>query len=210
VLPPLDQGSALEASGPQSTLRIQLDDAEQKRQAAVRAAHIARRMRGQLYDASASGIGLVLSRSEARWAKLGSLLAVCIEPGQDWVLGVVRRMNAEGDELRLGLAVICRKPHAAWFHAESSGHSTVWDEEKRFERNFEDYFQRAILVDGATPAAPGEMLLAPSLAAQGSRIDMPMAAGMQRLVVTRVLEQTPDFQRVAYQPQGISSYTARN
>lgn len=209
MLPPLDQGSALEASEAKSTLRIQLDDAEQKRQAAARAAHIARELRGHLYDASASGIGLTLSRREAGWAKLGSLLAVCVEPGPDWILGVVRRMNAEEEELRLGVAVICRKPRVAWFHAESTGHTTVWDDEKRFERNFEEYFQRGILVDGATPEAPGQILLPAGLAARGSRIDIPMAAGMHRLVVSGVIEETQDFQRVAYDPQAVSPYAPR-
>lgn len=202
VVPPLAQGDT-RASGAQPRLRIELDASEQRARA-PRA--IALALKGSLYDASTSGLGVEVLRRDARWAKLGALVAVCIEPGNDWLVGVLRRMNSDKEQLRMGISIIARKPRLAWFHLEQSGHTTVWEREKRYERNFLEHFQRGILLDpGPTPLAAGEMLLPPGTASRGSSFDLPLPQGMQRLQVTTVREETHDFQRVVFEPRGMTA-----
>jgi len=185
-------------SAPESRLRIQMNNTEQKAQQVQK---VVRATKGQLLDASTSGMGMLVARRDAGWARLGALLAVCIVPGSDWVVGALRRINSDSENLRLGINVLSRRPRIIWLHLESTGYVSAWDEEKRFERNFSDYFQRGILLeDMGAPLVAGEMLLAPGQAARGSRFDVSLAQGIQRLLVTAVRDESHDFQRVAFDP----------
>ncbi|MFM9970116.1 MAG: hypothetical protein ACKVQK_17135, partial [Burkholderiales bacterium] len=79
--------------------------------------------------------------------------------------------------------------------------STVWDEEKRFDRNFNEHFQKGILIepqDGKLVA--GEILFPPGASSRGSWFDVPVKDGMVRIMVTTVREETHDFQRVEFEP----------
>jgi len=196
VMPDVDQGDRQIMQSVDKGLRIQLGADERKAQAP----RAVRLIKGELHDASTSGMGVVVDRSEVRWARIGALVAVCVQPGRDWVVGVVRRANDVADQLRLGVALLSRKPRLLWFRLEGSGYKTVWEAEKRYERNFLEQFQRGILMEADQPPfSSGEMLLPPGLASRGTRFDVPMHAGMERLLVTAVREETQDFQRVAYE-----------
>jgi len=205
----LDPAAAIGPGSPQgpiptSRLRIEMNDAEQK---AKQVQKVVRTMKGRLLDASTSGVGMLVARREAGWARLGALLAICILPGSDWVVGALRRINPDGENLRLGINVLSRRPRTIWLHLESTNYVSVWEEEKRFERNFADYFQRGILLeDMGAPLVAGEMLLAPGQAAKGSRFDVSLAEGVQRLLVTAVRDESHDFQRVAFEPLEVVPY----
>ena len=68
-------------------------------------------------------------------------------PVAEWVIGVIRRMNATDASLELGISVVTRKPTLLWCENNDTGHSGVWDDEKRFEKNFDEHFTRGILVE---------------------------------------------------------------
>jgi len=195
VIPRHDQGgfNADKAGG--SKLRIQFDKTTNLGKRTVR------QIAMELRDASASGLGIALPRSAARWAKIGAIVGVHTDPGAEWVIGVIRRMNATDESLELGISVVTRKPTLVWCEVNDTGHSGVWDHEKRFEKNFDEHFTRGILVEpqGHILVA-GEMLFPPGTASRGSWFDMPVKGGMARIMVTRVREETQDFQRVEFEP----------
>jgi hypothetical protein len=206
VIPPLDQGD-MDAKAAEPRIRIVLDaPAKAKKAEGLRKALAQAKVR--LVDASVGGLGLTVPRKEARWAKLGMLVAVYIEPGPDWVVGVLRRIHADGDSLGLGVAILTRRPRLAWFRLEATGYASVWDEEKRHDRNFLEHFQRGIVLEAdSAPLGPGDMLLAPGIAERGSRLEVPLAHGAQHLRVVSVRENTEDFERVAFEPVGVTGGT---
>jgi hypothetical protein len=204
VVRALEQGDWKGPDDAAPRIRILLDAADAGKQpAAVKKPLEATRV--QLLDASVAGLGLIVPRKEAGWARLGILVAVYVEPGPDWVIGALRRISAEGDMLGLGIAIFTRQPRLAWFRLETTGYASVWEEEKRLDRNFLEHFQRGILVDAdGAPLGPGEMLLAPGVASRGSRLDIPFAQGVQRIRVTAVREATEDYCRVAFESLGVT------
>ncbi len=203
VVPTLDQGVNAEVDGAAQRLQIVLDDAGGQKKPEAIGKSLASAP-AQLADASVGGLGLLVPRKDARWAVLGMLVAVYVEPGPEWSVGVLRRISAEGDMLGLGVAVFTRQPRLAWFRLETTGYSSVWEEEKRLDRNFLQHFQRGILVDAdCAPLGPGEMLIAPGTAERGSRLDIPFAQGIQRIRVTASREVTADFDRVAFESLGV-------
>lgn len=194
-LPGMDQGERELAISRESRLRIQLDAAEQK----ARASHQARLIKAILIDASTHGMGIVVNRAEARWAKVGALLAICMQPGRHWVVGVVRRVNDAADgNLHLGVAVIVSEPRLLWFLLDTADVQTAWDHEVRRERNFFEHYQRGI-IQGSPALTAGELLLPPGLASHGSRFTVPMSGNSVHLVVTGITEETHDFQRAAFE-----------
>ena len=203
VIPALEQGIAAESPGESRQLQIVLDDAGVHQKAGTIGKALAS-ARAQLMDASVGGLGLQVPRKDARWAVLGMLVAVYVEPGPDWIVGVLRRISAEGEMLGLGVAVLTRQPKLAWFRLETTGYTSVWEEEKRLDRDFLQHFQRGILTDAdSAPLGPGEMLIAPGIAERGSRLDIPFAQGIQRIRVTASRDVTADFHRVAFESLGV-------
>jgi len=186
-------------------LRIEFDRPKEAAQAPKAAATVT----GEVYDASTSGLGIELERRNAKWARLGSLLAMRIaasgermaESG-DWLVGAVRRINPGSDSMRLGIEVLSRKPSVLWFQPEDINYVSVWEHEKVFDRNFGERYRRALLLDTRhLPLTAGQMILAPHSATLGTRLELPLAdGGTQPLAVARVIEDNDDFLRVAFTP----------
>jgi len=209
VIPVVDQG-AWTGGGAEAgaELRIQLDDTEQAAERGKRA--VVRQNPARLLDASSGGMGIAISRAEAKWAQLGALLGACMDPGHDWGVGVLRRVLAEGEELRLGIQMLALKPKLVWFRLENVSRASPWDEHLVSERNFLQHFQRGILLDMAgNRIEAGELLVAPGVASRGSQLDIPLAAGVQRIRVTATREATEAFHRLAFETLALAPYTGK-
>jgi hypothetical protein len=193
-----DQGGFNADKATASKLRIQFDNTVTIQKKNIR------EISGELVDASATGLGIALPRTEARWAKIGAIVGILTAPGAEWVLGVVRRINAKDDHLELGINVLTRKPRLLWCEINDSSESSVWDEEKRFERNFDEHYAKGILLgQQGDKLVAGEMLFPTGASKRGSWFDVPVKDGKTRLLITKVCEQTHDFQRVEFEPHPI-------
>jgi hypothetical protein len=202
----LDQGGWQGSEQSAARIRIVLDTAD-KAKKPVRLEKSPASTRVQVVDASVGGLGLLVPRKDASWARLGILIATYVEPGPDWIVGALRRIGVEGEMLRLGVAVFTRQPKLAWFRLEAGGSAGVWDEEARLDRNFGEHFQRGILLDAdRAPLGPGELLIAPGIAVRGKRLDIPFALGVQRIRITAVREATEDFHRVSFESLGVIAH----
>jgi len=181
-----------EPSAPRVDLQLRLDDTVQtltrsKLRAAARvgAAHV--------IDASNGGLGVAVRRTDARWAAHGALVGVLIEPGEDWLVGVVRRIFPLDNELRLGIQVLSTRPKALSLSVDTLKRDSVWEEAMRFEATFKERYRKGIWL------AKGDVLLEPKLASKGSQFDLMLAQGMQRIRVARMLHEGEHYQRVLFE-----------
>ena len=198
VIPPADGSRAESSSSARRELQLRLDDTSSTlRRDKVRAARIGP---ARMIDASAGGLGIAIRRVDAPWAMHGALLAIAIEPGNDWFLGVLRRIYSVEDELRLGVQVLAAKPRSVVFRTDTMRRENAWEEAMRFEANFSEHFQRGILLEPQSlPLAGGEILLAPKLASRGSQFTVPLPAGEQRMRVTRLVDDGAHYQRAMFE-----------
>ena len=200
VVPALEQARTPDAPAADGELRLQLADAAPVVQQRSRST-AARQGAARVLDASTGGLGIAVRRADAAWAKLGLLVGIYVEPGPDWVVGVLRRIYAVEDELRLGIQVLAHKPRLVWLRPEQLRATTAWEEEKRFEKDFDAQFQRAILPSPLpVPLEAGEFLLAPGTTSRGSQYDVPLGKGAQRVRVTALRDDGEFYQRAAFEP----------
>lgn len=190
VLPPMTQ--ALPAVERRLDLQLKIDDTTQTlKRAKVRAA--ARVGPARVIDASNGGLGIALRPADAKWAAHNVLVAVLIEPGEDWVIGVVRRIFTIEDELRLGVQVLSTRAKVLSLSTDTVKRDSVWEDAIRFEATFKERYRKAIWL------ADGDALLEPKLASRGAQFDVPEARGMQRIRVTRLLHDSDHYQRALFE-----------
>jgi hypothetical protein len=152
-------------------------------------------------DASNGGLGIAMRPVDARWAALGVLVAVLMEPGKDWIVGVVRRLFSLDEELRIGIQVLSTQPHVLSIATDTLKRDQAWEDAIRFEASFNEKYKKAILLDPrADPAAGGDLLLEARLASKGAQFDIPFGAVRQRIRVARVVHASDSYQRVVYEP----------
>lgn len=61
-------------------------------------------------DVSLGGFGTVMKGNPPEWLKIGALLALQPEGGENWLLGIVRRCYRDGDgEMRVGVASLAKQ-----------------------------------------------------------------------------------------------------
>lgn len=200
VVPALEKSRVPDADVSRRELQLKLDATSKS----IKATQVkaARQSPARLVDASAGGLGIAVRRADAPWANLGTLVAVLIEPGKDWILAVLRRVYSVEDELRLGLQLLAAKPRLVTLRADPhAGSSNAWEEATMFEDNFKEHFRSAILLEPQpTPLAAADFLLAPKTATRGSQFDLQLARGAQRLAITRLHVDNEHFQRAAFEP----------
>ena len=200
VLPAAERSPTEDPSAGRRALQLVLDDSSSTlKRDKIRAARVGA---GRVIDASAGGLGIAIRRVDAPWAAHGALLAILIEPSADWFLGVLRRVFAIEDELRLGIQVLAARPRVVTLRTDHEVRAGAWDEAVRFEANFAEHFQRGILLEPQPlPLAAAELLLRPRLATRGTQFSVPLPRERaQRIRVTRLAEDTPHFQRALFEP----------
>ncbi len=159
----------------------------------------------RVIDASTGGLGLAIRRADAVWTKHGMLLAVMIEPGKDWFVGVLRRIFSIDDELRLGIQILTPRPRKILLHAPVTRDHMVWEEVIRGEKNFAENFKYCILLEPqGLPLAAADLLLPPGMATKGAQFNLPLASGQQRLSIARLHVDSEFFQRALFEPLGVT------
>lgn len=186
-----------------SALRLLLSETSKSlKRSQLRAARVEP---ARVVDASAGGIGLAVRPADALWARHGMLLALMIEPGKGWIVGVLRRIFSVDDELRLGIQILTPRPRKVLLHAPVTRDHLVWDEVIRTEKNFREHFRHGILLEPQTlPLVAADVLLPPGMATKGAQFNVPLPSGIQRIAIVRLHLDSEFFQRVLFEPLGVS------
>jgi hypothetical protein len=67
-------------------------------------------------NVSAGGFGAIVQQAKADWLKIGALLAMQPDGGNNWIVGIVRRVSRNAaQEARVGIQTLSRAPEAARF-----------------------------------------------------------------------------------------------
>jgi len=197
VIPALDK-SAVSPEEARRDLQLSIDDTTRTlSRAKLRAAQSIGSAR--VIDASNGGLGLAIARSDATWARLGAIVGIAIEPGNEWLVGVLRRMFAIGKELRLGIQVLAKAPRVLMLNAGSSLKDLTWEDAVKHEATYRERFRKAILLEAKLPLTSGDLLLPPKLAQAGGRFEVPLPGGLQTISVAKLLDDSEHYQRASFE-----------
>ena len=76
-------------------------------------------------NVSAGGFGAVVMQAKADWLKIGELLAMQPDGGDNWIVGMVRRVSkTSGQEARVGIETLSRAPKVMKFRVRGLGEET--------------------------------------------------------------------------------------
>lgn len=144
-------------------------------------------------NVSRGGFGVILSNIPGEWLKVGALIAMQPEGGENWLLGMVRRYHRIGDnEARVGIEALARqvtsvelKVRTASSYASVAGTPAL------------------LILDGN---APGEVRVVLPLASFDLRESLEYTEDGQRQILTPValVEQNSDFELARYRLSAIS------
>jgi hypothetical protein len=203
VVPPMGGERDGDAAAARKALHLKLDETTRSlKRSKVKGARVGL---ARVVDASAGGLGLGIRSADATWAEHGALVAVLLEPGKEWFVGVLRRIFSVDEELRLGIQILAAKPKKVMLRAPSVREDSPWEEATRVEKRFKEVFRQGIVLEAQSlPLAAGEMLLPPGLASRGDQFNVPMADKQQRLHISRLHVDNEHFQRVLFEPLGVT------
>lgn len=144
-------------------------------------------------NVSRGGFGAVLGNIPAEWTKVGALLAMQPEGGENWLLGIIRRYHRLSDsEAHVGIEALARqvlsvelKPRTASSYAAVAGTPAL------------------LMLDGN---APGEIRVVLPMASFDLRESLEYSHNGQYLLLSPValLEQTSDFELARYRQSVIA------
>jgi len=64
-----------------------------------------------LHDRSDTGIGILLRNEDSEWVRVGKLLALRTDPAETWLVGVIRRITRQQEDIRkIGVETIAGQP----------------------------------------------------------------------------------------------------
>lgn len=89
--------------------------------------------RWPLHDRSNGGVGVVLRSKESEWVKVGKILALRLDPGDNWRIAIVRRITRlESDLRKIGLEILGALPVLAQLRQEAGADLAYAVEETGF------------------------------------------------------------------------------
>ena len=138
-------------------------------------------------NVSRGGFGAQLNSISGEWLKVGALIAMQPEGGENWLLGIVRRYHRDTQSAaRVGIETLARTAVAAELKVRTaSSYAAVAG-------------LPALLIDEA--AAPGELRVILPAASFDLRESLEFSQGGQRYLLAPValLEQTADYELARY------------
>lgn len=140
-------------------------------------------------NVSRGGFGVVLNDIPAEWLKVGTLLAMQPEGGENWLLGIIRRYHRLSDkETRVGIEALARQAVAVELKVRTvSSYASVAG------------MPALLVLEGN---ASGEVRVVLPLASFDLRESLEYTQHGQRriLMPMALLEQTSDFELALYRP----------
>jgi hypothetical protein len=127
-------------------------------------------------------------------------VAVAIDPGSDWLVGVLRRVFAIDKELRLGIQVLSKTPRVLMLNPGNTLKETTWEDAVKYEATFRERYRKSILLDAkAPPLVGGDLLLPPRLARVGETFGVPLPGRNQTIAIGKLLDDGEHYQRASFE-----------
>ena len=135
-------------------------------------------------NVSAGGFGAVVPQLKGDWLKVGALLAMQPEGGNNWVLGMVRRVNKiPGQQARVGIRTLSKVPLASQFAVSGASGATQ---------------QGVLLKTGEADSGEASIVLRPGVFAPGQNLESEHGGRHHVYMPQSLAERGEDYEIVRY------------
>lgn len=135
-------------------------------------------------NVSAGGMGALVPQVKGDWLRVGALVAVQPEGGENWLIGVVRRISrARPGDAQVGIQTVSRQPSPVALHVQA-GETVSLDTEQ------------GILLAHAPGVAEVDVLLRPGVHVAGQNLVFERAGRRVVLLPLGVAERGADYELV--------------
>lgn len=151
-------------------------------------------------DASAEGVGAMLSRNAGAWVKIGQLCGLKPQNGPLWWVAMVRRLHTDDKgQVRVGLDVLARKPLSVWLRALGRGTEKVSNWETSSGSFGYDYLPVILLPDARDSYQHATMLMESGSFFAGNIYQVMMGEKSRDIKLIALLTEGEDYEQVEFE-----------
>ena len=149
---------------------------------------------------SATGFGAILTGSQGGWVKIGDLCALKPQNGQQWWVGMVRRLHTDAEgKVRVGIELLAKRPASVWLRVLGKGAERVSNWESSSGSFGYDYLPVILLPDEQNAYLHATMLMESGRFVVDTIYQMMMGEKSRDIKLTRLLAEGEDYEQVAFE-----------
>ncbi len=153
-----------------------------------------------LSDMSPSGLGAMLSGSQGGWVKIGDLCALKPQNGQQWWVGMLRRLHTDPQgKVRVGIELLAKRPASVWLRVIGKGAERASNWETSSGSFAYDYIPVILLPDEQNSYLHATMLMESGRFVVDAIYQMMMGEKSRDIKLTRMLAEGEDYEQAAFE-----------
>jgi len=153
----------------------------------------------KLQDISLRGLGAVTSRRAQGALKIGALMAFRLEGTDKWCVGIVRRLQADSQNLsHVGVEILSKNPQFLWLKKLGFKQDQAWNWEVRDQKSLQHFAQAVLLPSETGPGGGDSLLFEPGGYYPDETFGALIDNKPRKLQVGEALEKGDDFEQVAF------------
>ncbi len=151
-------------------------------------------------DMSAGGIGATLTGRQGAWIKIGDLCALKPQNGQQWWVGMIRRLHTVGEgKVHVGIELLAKRPASVWLRVLGKGAHRVSHWETSSGSFAYDYLPVILLPDAQNSFLNSTMLMESGHFVMDSVYQVLMGEQSRDIKLTKLLAEGEDYEQVSFE-----------
>lgn len=151
-------------------------------------------------DASADGIGAVLTKNVGGWVKIGDLCGLKPQNSQLWWVGMVRRLHTDTEgKVHAGIEILAKKPMSVWLRALGKGAEKASNWETSSGSFEYTYLPIILLPDAHNSYLNATMLMESGSYVNGNVYQAMMGEKSRDLKLTGLISEGEDYEQVGFE-----------
>ncbi len=151
-------------------------------------------------DMSSNGMGATLSGNQGAWIKIGSLCGIKPQNGQEWWVGMIRRLHTDAqNKVRVGIELLAKKPASVWLRVLGKGKELVSNWETSSGSFAYDYLPVILLPDRHNSYLNATLLMESGHFIANGLFQVMMGEKSRDIKLTKLLEEGEDYELVQFE-----------
>ncbi len=151
-------------------------------------------------DMSTAGIGATLTGGQGGWVKIGDLCAIKPQSGQQWWVGMIRRLHTDSDgKIHVGIELLAKRPVSVWLRVLGKGAELASNWESSSGSFAYDYLPIILLPDEHNAYLNATMLMESGSFVADTLYQVMMGEKSRDIKLTKLIAEGEDYEQVGFE-----------